>query len=202
LCRYGKHTWQDQQRNRALTLLARSEAVSDFVNVMLTEVATPDQPITIDELLTRSDSLVSKGVTENPEHQAVILQGAGVVLRVIQQCGEAEQILDRALALDEVLDDVDCALSSSVSAAFARSLGSNRIVEKKAIEQALTGGCPAEAAAQCFRNLAYIAQNTNDAPGALRYARAAQDKLKQSERGDPLMEAGCSATWVRIRAEW
>jgi serine/threonine-protein kinase len=187
--------WQahvaDEQRNRALTLLARSEAVSDFVNVMLTEVATPDQPITIDELLKRSESLVSQGVTENPEHQAVILQALASYYESSSSAAKAEQILDRALALTESSNDVGLRTKLLCQRAFARSMASNPDAEKKAIEQALAAPeVPPEAAAQCFRNLAYIAQNNNDAPGALRYARAAQERLQQSERADPLMEAG------------
>ena len=47
-----------RQRDRALSLAARNEAVVDFVTGMLTEVAPADQPVRVADLIERSQSIL------------------------------------------------------------------------------------------------------------------------------------------------
>src|SRR4029453_13663973 len=61
-----------RQRDRALSLAARNEAVIDFVTSMLTQVAPADQPVRVADLLERSQEIL---INEEsiPEHRAAIL---------------------------------------------------------------------------------------------------------------------------------
>jgi eukaryotic-like serine/threonine-protein kinase len=180
-----------EQRNRALTLLDRSEAVTDFVSLMLTDIATPDRPITIDELLERSESLVSRAVTENPEHQAVILHALASYYESFGNPAKAEPLLKRALSLTASAGDRGLRAKLTCQHAYAMSLNSDVEAATSTIMRELADPqVPPDAGAQCLRYRASIAQNTNDASGMLRYVWEAWRKLHQADRLDPLMEAG------------
>src|SRR5262249_7696421 len=61
------------QRDRALALSRRNEAVSEFLGMLITEAARSDRPVSVDELLNRSNALVKAEFNHNPEHQAAVL---------------------------------------------------------------------------------------------------------------------------------
>jgi eukaryotic-like serine/threonine-protein kinase len=178
------------QRNRAEALLARNEAVSEFVNLMLTEVASPDQPITLDALLERSESMIYSGVTPNPEHQATILALLSSYYESFGAPAKSETLLRKALDLSRNSADATLRTRLTCSYAYARSqLGD--MDEAKATLQHIVDdpNTPADAAADCLQHRAFIAQNTNDAAAALDYAQRAQATLKEAERNDPILEA-------------
>jgi serine/threonine-protein kinase len=61
------------ERDRAVALLSRNEAVNNFLDTLITEVAAADTPVTVNDMLARSESLalaVSKG---NNETRATLL---------------------------------------------------------------------------------------------------------------------------------
>jgi eukaryotic-like serine/threonine-protein kinase len=187
--------WQarvaDEQRMRALKLLERSEAVTDFVSQMLTEVASPGQPITIDELLARSESLIATTVTENPEHQAVILQALASYYESLGNPSKAEPLFRRALSFAAASDDRGLRAKLACQSAYVTSLSGGVEAAKKTIERELADPLvPADARAKCLRSRAYIAENTNDGAGALRYAWQAWHQQQKLQRRDPLTEAG------------
>jgi serine/threonine-protein kinase len=186
--------WQanvaERQRARALDLLGRNEAVNEFVNVMLTEVGSPDQPITLDALLERSEATVYSGVTRNPEHQAVMLQLLASYYATFGVPAKAERLLGKALELSK--DSRDLALRAKLTCAYHgvhSQLGG--MEESKAALQRIVDDpdTPPEAAAGCLQYRALIAENTNDGPAALKYALRAQATLKKAERYDPAFEA-------------
>jgi len=186
--------WQanvaERQRARALDLLGRNEAVNEFVNVMLTEVGSPDQPITLDALLERSESMIYSGVSRNPEHQAVMLQLLATYYNSFAQPAKSATLLGKALELSKSSGDLALRARLNCAWQFARSqLGG--MDEAKAEIQRLVddGNTPPEAAAVCLQYRAFIAQNTNDAAAALDYAVRAQAALKKAERDEPAFEA-------------
>ncbi len=105
----GVSLWQAReamlQRDRAFALAARNEAVVDFVNEMLTEVAPTDRPIEVSDLLERSLSMLTlEG--GNVEHKAAII---GLLANYFLSTGnpaKAAPLLDRALALMKASGDV------------------------------------------------------------------------------------------------
>jgi len=186
--------WQasvaERQRARALDLLGRNEAVNEFVNVMLTEVGSPDQPITLDSLLERSESMIYTGVTRNPEHQAVMLQLLATYYNSFGQPAKSEKLLGKALELSKASGDLALRARLNCAWEFARSQLGSMDEAKSAIQRFVDDSdTPPEAAAVCMQYRAFIAQNTNDASAALDYALRAQAALKRAERDEPAFEA-------------
>jgi tetratricopeptide (TPR) repeat protein len=186
--------WQanaaELQRSRALDLLRRNEAVTEFVNLMLTEAGSPEQPITLDSLLERSESMIYSGVTRNPEHQAVMLQLLATYYSSFGVPKKSETLLGKALELSKTSNDV--ALRARLTCAYqmARSQLGGMDEAKATIQRIVDDpGLPPDAAASCLQYRAFIAQNTNDAASALEYGLRAQAALKQAERYDPAFEA-------------
>lgn len=69
------------QRDRALALSARNVAVTEFVNMLVTEPGGADKPVTLSDMLARSESLAAAEYAQNPDYRAAILgvlnMGAG-----------------------------------------------------------------------------------------------------------------------------
>jgi serine/threonine-protein kinase len=189
----GVSLWQAhvaaEQRNRALTLLERNEAVTQFVSLMLTEVAAPDEPLTLDSLLERSESMIHSGVTANPDYEAEILGVLGNYYQSMGNYRKAEIVLAKAVALSERSTDPGLRAHIACRYAFARS--NDHADEAKAtLERVIAQrAVPAEVIALCMQQRAFLAQNTNDGQAALEYATAARAKLKEAERFDSLLDA-------------
>ena len=75
----GRLTTARQQRDRALALLDRSNAVIDFFEFMLTDAGPPDKPQTINSMLARSESLLTERARRQPGAAGRHPAGAGVV---------------------------------------------------------------------------------------------------------------------------
>ncbi len=91
-----------RQRDRALSLAARNEAVLGFVNDMLMEVAPADQPIRVADLLERSQEILLN--EDNiPEHRAAILDLLATYYLSNGKPGQADALL-QALARAHQVD--------------------------------------------------------------------------------------------------
>ena len=55
------------ERDRALALSARNEAVTEFVNMLVTESGGADTPVTVSDMLASSESLVAAEYAQNAE---------------------------------------------------------------------------------------------------------------------------------------
>jgi hypothetical protein len=60
-------------RDRALALSARNEAVTEFIKMLVTESGGADVPVTVSDMMARSQSLVEAEYAENPDYRAAIL---------------------------------------------------------------------------------------------------------------------------------
>jgi tetratricopeptide (TPR) repeat protein len=176
-----------RQRDRALSLAARNEAVVDFVNGMLTEVAPADQPVRVADLIEHSQSILIRE-DSLPEHRAAILHMLSAYYLSSGKPAQAQDMLARARELAEATTDVDLRATLLCESAYAASLLGKPDDARTLIEQglALSG---ADSAVQCLRNRGYIAQNTNDPQAALDYALRAQARLRESPIPKPDVEA-------------
>jgi serine/threonine protein kinase/tetratricopeptide (TPR) repeat protein len=168
-----------RQRDRALSLSARNEAVIDFVNGMLTEVAPADQPVRVADLIERSRSIL---INEDdiPEHRAAILSMLSAYYLSSGKPAEAQDMLARARELTEATTDLDLRALLLCESAYAASLLGKPDDARILIEQGLATSANTDSEVQCLRNRGYIAQNTNDAEAALDYALRAQARVRES----------------------
>ena len=178
-----------RQRDRALSLAARSEAVIDFFTSMLTEVAPADQPVRVADLIERSQAIL---ITEHgiPEQRAAILGALAGYYLSSGKPAQADELLKRSVALTETTTDSDLRGTLLCESAYAASLLGRLDDADRLIDQglAITRADPASAV-QCLRNRAYIAQNSNDPDAALEFARQAQARLAASSTPKPDVEA-------------
>lgn len=176
-----------KQRDRALSLVARNDAVIGFVNGMLTEVAPADQPVRVADLIERSQSIL---IREDalPEHRAAILHMLSAYYLSSGKPAQAQDMLERSLKLTESTTDPDLRALLQCESAYAASLLGKTDDARKLIEQGLASSGP-ESEVQCLRNRGYIAQNTNDPQAALDYALRAQARLRALPTRKPDVEA-------------
>jgi serine/threonine-protein kinase len=189
----GAALWQaheaTRQRDRALELSARSEAIANFVAETLLDVAPAEQPIRVSELLERSLSML---MTDDPdvEHRASIF---GLVASYYLGAGntaKAKELLDQALALMKGSSDAalrgtllcDAAWLASQQGRPADALA----LSAQGIEASRNDSL---AATKCLQRRAFIAQNEGDVDGALSYTRQAQARLRELGVPHPIMEA-------------
>jgi serine/threonine protein kinase len=189
----GVSTWQaveaTRQRDRALSLAARNEAVTDFMTSMLTEVAPADQPVRVGDLIERSQEIL---INEDdiPEHRAAILGSLAAYYLSSGKPALAEPLLTRALELTEAGTDPGLRSVFLCDSAYAAQLLGRPEDATKLIEQGLElSQGDAVSAVSCLRDRAYIAQNSYDAEAALNYAMRAQARLKDVPVPKPDTEA-------------
>ncbi len=189
----GAALWQAReanlQRDRAIALSARSEAVSNFVAETLLDIAPADQPIRVSQLLESSLSTLMAETTE-PEHAASILELVGSWHLGAGNTAKAKELLDRAAVLTRnstdvglrgtILCDSAWVASQQGRSAEARTLSADGIKLARIDPLAL---------AKCLQRRAFIAQNEGDAGDSLSFALQAQAKLHDVPTPQPLMEA-------------
>ena len=178
-----------RQRDRALSLAARNEAVVDFVGGMLTEVAPADQPVRVADLLDRSQSILMSD-SSNPEHQAAILSLLSSYYLGSGKPGQADALLTRSLALTKSTPDAALRAVLLCDSAYAASLlgrpADSDVALNRGLELASTD---ALASMRCLRNRAFIAQNANDPAAALEFTLRAQTRLREANVSRPETEA-------------
>ena len=178
------------QRDRALALLNRSNAVIDFFDFMLTDAGPPDRPQTINSMLARSESLLKNEHAGNPEQQAAILLAQASYQVTVGDAAQAEPKLRRILALLRDGDEGGIRAEASCLHGFAVSMLGDADAGASEIEATLRDRTlPAFAAASCHQQMAFIAQNKGDGAATQRSAQAGLDVLKTAERPYPRLQA-------------
>ncbi len=178
------------QRDRALALLDRSNAVTDFFEFMLTDAGPPDKPQTINSMLARSESLLRNEHSGNPEQQAAILLAQASYHVTVGDPGQAEPKLRRIQALLRDSDEGGMRAEASCLHGFAVSMLGDAEAGAREIEATLRDrALPAFVAAGCHQQMAFIGENRGDGIATQRSAQAGLDVLKTAERPHPRLEA-------------
>jgi eukaryotic-like serine/threonine-protein kinase len=179
-----------RQRDRALALSTRNEAVVDFVTTMLTEVAPTDRPVRVADLLDRSLSMLMSGES-NPEHEAAILRVlANYFMSGAGDPAKAKALLDRSLELTRSSSDAALRGVLLCDSAYAATLLGRREDAAVAIEQGLAlSSSDHLAATRCLHDRAGIARFSNDPEATRSFALQALARLRASSFAKPADEA-------------
>jgi serine/threonine-protein kinase len=86
----------EQQRDRAAALSARAEADSDFQSMLITEAAQAEKPVTVMDMLARSEALAKAEFGNQPDHLAAVLGLLGGNYHTMGEDGRAEPLLRAA----------------------------------------------------------------------------------------------------------
>jgi|KBSSwiStaDraftv2_1062776.scaffolds.fasta_scaffold00483_10 serine/threonine-protein kinase len=178
------------ERDRALALSSRNEAVADFLNMLITEAAASDKPVQLSEMLARSEALANAEYRGNPEHRAAVLDMLAGYYHSSGDDTRAQSLIREGLA----------ALSASRDMELRRKLTCDHAV---LMEYAGTGtdvagilnavlaepGIEPQTAAECLEYLAHVAQARGDSAGALKFAKLGLERLYQHSAPTPTTEA-------------
>jgi serine/threonine-protein kinase len=169
------------ERDRAIALASRNDAVTDFLNIVVTEVADSGKPVTIDEMLARSERLASRNTGANPVNRAAVLAMIAAQYQVLGDLAKAAQLLERGLALLEASPGEG--LRAEMRCGYAQIISKmGRRAEALKMLTAELEHPPENPAslAECLQCRAQFAASEQDAEGTLRYALQAVAKLRSS----------------------
>ena len=85
-----------RERDRAVSLKERHEAILDFIQTMLTETVAADEKLTMSELLARSEALASHATIGDPEQAASVLELLASFYVSFADYAKAESLLRKA----------------------------------------------------------------------------------------------------------
>lgn len=177
------------ERDRAVALAERNQAVTEFVNMLVTEAGGADKPVTVGDMLARSESLIGAEYAQNPDHRAAILGVLGSYYHTIGADERGEPLLRDALGAVRYSADSD--LRRELTCLHAMSLaGLGKVREALGQLDAVVAD-PAiqpREAAMCLEYLAYVNQDAGDGKNALRYAEQALQKLHDVAHPLPSLE--------------
>lgn len=179
-----------RQRDRALVQLQRAETASDFVGVMLFNTWGPEERITLDEFLGRSEALALRALENQPEQQAVVLDSLASYFNSLGNYRRAQPLLRRAVEL--LPASADPSLRARIECNHALTtglLGDADAAHATIARWVADAAVEVEVATQCQMYRAQIAQTSNDAAAALRHALEAQRLLRAARRPAPVLQA-------------
>lgn len=115
-----------EERDRALQELARSQAIRELDQFLLSDAAASGRPFTAGELLARAETMISKRRDENPDLRVDLLISVARQFESLDELARARPLIDEAYALSRSSRDPEtragasCALGDSVGKAGDR----------------------------------------------------------------------------------
>jgi eukaryotic-like serine/threonine-protein kinase len=171
----------NRERDRALSLVARNRAVQEFLDLLITDAAQSDKPMSVSDMLARSELLAASEFHDDPEDHAAVLDMLGIYYHTTGNDAQAQPLLGQALAAVASSRDMD--LQAQIRCDDAVTVGAlGEVAQATATLNAVidASGTSDEQAAECLEYLAYMAQNANDAAMALKYGNLALVRLRRS----------------------
>jgi len=167
------------ERDRALALSSRNEAIADFLNVLITESAGSNRPLTSGEMLARSEAVVSAGFRGNMEQRTAVLDLVGVYYRTMGDEKRALRLLQEAF--ETIASSPDGDLRRKVICDLGLTLGNlgNITDARQMLEQVINDSqSSTQQVAECLTYRSAVAQAEGDAPAAIRYAHEGLKRLQ------------------------
>jgi serine/threonine-protein kinase len=178
------------QRDRAQALLGRNEAIVDFVDLMFSEGVPAGQSAAVQQMLERSERLVTTAFAGRPDHQGEVLRVLSSYYSMLNLANKQSELLARAR---EIVEQVpDRSLKASLACSHASALSAlNQDDEARRLLATWIEAPDIEAAvaASCLQVRAEMAQRDNDAQATLRYAEAGLARLRAGGASVPMLEA-------------
>jgi eukaryotic-like serine/threonine-protein kinase len=178
------------ERDRALALSSRNEAIADFLNVLITESAASDRPLTSAEMLARSEALVSAEFRGNTERRSAVLDLVGAYYRTVGDERRALRLLQEAFAT--IADSPDADLRRKVTCDLAITLANlGKLPEAKGMLARVIDDpqSTAQQVAECLTYRSAVAEIEGDGQGAVRYGHDALRRLRTLANPSAAMEA-------------
>jgi eukaryotic-like serine/threonine-protein kinase len=175
------------ERDRAVAFASRNEAVTEFLGRVITDGAASPTPLTVSELLARSEKLALSDASGSPENRAAVLGMIASRYAATDNLARAEPLLARALQLLD--DSSDLALRSRLICEHAAvNAGTQLWHTEPALrvlyaEIARLGAAEPRPASHCLHYAALIHLTEHRANEALRDAQLGLEKSRQAGVG-------------------
>ena len=179
------------ERDRAFALATRNSAVTEFLGMLITEAAEADKPVTVSDMLARSEKLAIADTSGNPDSRAAVLRTIGLHYLSWGNRGKAAEVLERALTA--LGDSPAHGLRAEVICDHALVIsGMGRGEEAAAKIDRELAHPPANRTsfAECLQARSVVARNAEDAEGSRSYATQALHQLRLSGALSNEAEAG------------
>jgi len=184
----GVALWQARsaaaERDRAVAFASRNEAVTEFLGRIITDAAASPQPITVNELLVRSEKMALNDASGSPENRAAVLEMIADRYISADNAERADPLLKHALQLVE--KSPDAALRSRITCKYAASsadVGSSAQGLRTIYGEAARRDIDPQTAASCMFNAATIQLAELRPKEALRDALRGLDASRQDSNG-------------------
>ena len=178
------------ERDRAVTLASRNAAVTEFLGRVITEAAESSQPVTVSDMLSRSEKLALADKSSSPENRAAVLGMIAERYASLDDSNRAAQILQEALEIAG--NSTDRVLLARLSCARAQAVATyrNAAVSVQTISRELQGlAAEPEAASHCLLALARIEVEEHHNEDALREAQLALARAREARHASGETEA-------------
>ncbi|MEP7247465.1 MAG: hypothetical protein ABI885_27800, partial [Gammaproteobacteria bacterium] len=174
------------ERDRALALSSRNEAVAEFLEVLLTEAAAAGKPVSVSDMLERSEALVRSEYRDNAEHRAAVLGMLGNHYYTNERYLRAEALLREAR--DAVKNSADGDLRRRLAcdhALILPNVGKDaeaiRLLDEVIRDPQIT----AQQSALCLEGRTMLALQGDDPVEALEFGQLALQRLYQAASPAP-----------------
>ena len=166
----------ETEKSKAVVALDRADAVNEFMVTLLTDAGS-NQPLTGPQLLKRSEALLARNPGSSGQRAAVLTMIA-TLHSSYGDLAEAQRLIDEAVACARQGSEPDLlghalAYQASFLARSGRVDDGQRALERLASDYAETPSVMVTVMAA----LSHLAQNANNADGAVRYAERAYSLL-------------------------
>jgi serine/threonine-protein kinase len=179
------------QRDRALDLASRNEAVTAFLGTVITEAAQSEKPLTVSDLLDRSEQLALADASGNRENRAAVLvmladsyHSSGEHVRALQLLEQSLTVLGDSPGSSDLRAQIRCA-RPVVMAVTGRAEEALQIITRE-LEHLPDDP---RSAAECLHARALVAVAMTDAENTLRYANEALQRIRATGRPSKADEA-------------
>jgi tetratricopeptide (TPR) repeat protein len=187
----GVAIWQAREaareRDQAQALLARNEAVNEFLTMLLTDGVLPHQAEVVQQMLARGEALADAAFGRVPEHHAAILR---LLAGYWNDPERSDPLLARATGV--LADSSDRGLRALVGCGRGQTLEAlGRPAEGAALLERWIAdpATPELAVIECLKVRGAMAAAQSDAAGALQWSQEALRRLRMLPRPSPPQEA-------------
>jgi serine/threonine-protein kinase len=173
------------ERDRAVTLSSRSEAVAGFLEMLISEAGSAGKPVTVTEMVSRSEALAKTEYRDRPEQRAAILAMLGSHYHTTGKEFRAEALLREAL--EAVRDSGDLALRSRIACMHAgviSAIGRTQEAERTLRAIIADPQTPNAQSAMCLYHLAMLKPDDGNVADALKFSRLALARLRQEPHSE------------------
>lgn len=178
------------ERDRALILSSRNEAVADFLSVLIGDAANSEKPITVKEMVERSEALISAEYANNPENRAAVLDMLAVYYKDNGEDARAETLLRNAVEAVRNSPHTDLRRKVTCDHAIMLSYLGKAPAATRILEGVIADPhSSSQRVAECLLYRAYIASSADDSVNALKFAKQSLARLREDPHRSPYVES-------------